>query len=68
MHWSLRQLLVARIYCSDFADFAEINRAWEAFFEGVEPPARTTVGVNALPLDAKVEMEFQFLVDDAATA
>ncbi len=68
MHWSLEQLLVARIFCSDFADFAEINRAWEAVFVGIEPPARTTVGVNALPLGAKVEMEFQFLVDDTAQA
>ncbi|MEO7855102.1 MAG: RidA family protein [Rubrivivax sp.] len=68
MYWSLEQLLVARIFCSDFADFAEINRAWEAVFDGIEPPARTTVGVNALPLGARVEMEFQFVVDDTARA
>ena len=64
--WSLEQLLVARIFCSDFSRFAEINRAWDEAFEGIAPPARTSVGVAALPLGALVEMEFQFVVAQAA--
>lgn len=60
--WPLDRLVVVRIFCSDFAQFADVNRAWEAFFEGLVPPARTSVGVSALPLGALVEMEFQFLV------
>jgi 2-iminobutanoate/2-iminopropanoate deaminase len=64
--WSLEQLLMARIFCSDFSRFADINRAWDEAFEGIEPPARTSVGVDALPLGALVEMEFQFVVDQAA--
>ena len=63
MGWSREQLVLARIFCTDFAAFADVNRAWEAFFDGVVPPARTSVGVSALPLGALVEMEFQFLVD-----
>jgi 2-iminobutanoate/2-iminopropanoate deaminase len=66
MHWPLDQLLVVRIFCTDFAAFPQVNRAWEAFFDGIVPPARTSVGVTALPLGALVEMEFQFLVDSPA--
>ena len=57
--WSLDQMLVARIYCRDFDDFPQINLVWETCFDGVVPPARTSVGVSALPLRAAVEMEFQ---------
>ncbi len=60
--WALGQLVLARIFCADFAAFAEVNRAWEAFFEGHDPPARTSVGVQALPLGALVEIEFQFCI------
>lgn len=64
--WSLEQLLIARIFCSDFSVFGEINRAWDAFFTGTVPPARTSVGVGALPLGALVEIEFQFWVEPTA--
>lgn len=64
MGWSLDQLVIVRIFCSDFTRFAEVNRAWEAFFDGRVPPARTSVGVGALPIGALVEMEFQFVVGD----
>ncbi len=63
--WSLDRLVLARIFCTDLSRFAEVNRAWEAFFDGTVPPARTSVGVSALPLGATVEMEFQFVVDPA---
>ncbi len=60
--WSLEQLVAARIYCADFAEFPDVNRAWEACFDTVAPPARTSVGAVALPLGARVEMEFQLVV------
>ncbi|MFO1274061.1 MAG: RidA family protein [Rubrivivax sp.] len=60
--WRLEQLVAARIYCADFAEFPEVNRAWEECFDAVAPPARTSVGVSALPLAARVEMEFQLVV------
>jgi len=34
---------------------------WEEFFtQDIPPPARTSVGVAALPLGATVEMAFRF--------
>lgn len=66
--WSLDRLLLARIFCADFSAFGEVNRAWEAFFADGVPPARTSVGVNALPLGALVEIEFQFVVGPVVPA
>lgn len=60
---ALDQLMLARIYCADFSQFGVINEVWQAFFQDRTPPARTSVGVAALPLGALVEMEFQFVID-----
>jgi 2-iminobutanoate/2-iminopropanoate deaminase len=60
---ALIDLVQVRIYTTRFEQFAEINRAWEEVFAQVEPPARTSVGVAALPLGASVEMEFTFYRD-----
>ncbi len=58
MDWS--HVVSARIFTTRFGDFAAINRAWERVFtDATTPPARTAVGVVALPLDATVEMEFR---------
>ena len=57
----LCDLVVARIYTTRFDRFAEINEAWEEIFRAdIVPPARTAVGVAALPLNASVEIEFSF--------
>jgi 2-iminobutanoate/2-iminopropanoate deaminase len=57
-------LMIARIFTTRFERFAEINAAWESFFRAPampsSPPARTSVGVAALPLDADIEIEFCF--------
>jgi len=59
---TLDDLLIARIFTTRFDAFAEINAAWEEVFTAeVIPPARTTVGVTALPLGATVEIEFSFV-------
>ena len=42
------------VYLTDMADFAEMNEAYRTRFEA---PARTTVGVAALPMNARVEIE-----------
>lgn len=61
---TLRELVIARIYTTRFDEFPAINAAWEAWLgEGTTPPARTSVGVSALPLAATVEMEFAFYGD-----
>lgn len=58
--FTLEQLCMARVYATCFDRFDEINRVWESQFVEVAPPARTSVGVNALPLGALVEIEFCF--------
>ena len=44
------------IYVTDMSTFAEVNAAYGAFF-GDAPPARSTIGVAALPLGAQVEVD-----------
>ena len=55
-------LAFARVYAADFANFADFNTVWEALFNSISvpPPARSSVGVSALPLNAIVEIEFMF--------
>lgn len=58
---SLDDLVSTTIYTTRFGEFPDINAAWEAVFtDEVRPPVRTSIGVNALPLGASVEMEFMF--------
>ena len=67
--WSRSQLVLARIYCADFSAFGLVNQAWDAFFSAQDPlPARTSLGVQALPLGALVEIEFQFIVAEQTGA
>ncbi|KPJ83771.1 MAG: reactive intermediate/imine deaminase [Gemmatimonas sp. SG8_23] len=44
------------VYLTDMGDFAEMNEAYATRFTS-PPPARTTVGVAALPMGARVEIE-----------
>ncbi len=55
-------LAMARVFAKDFAGFGDFNAAWEALFNNLDtpPPARSSVGVNALPLGANIEIEFTF--------
>lgn len=58
---TLDDLVSARIFTTQFNQFPAINAAWEDVFDaGDRLPARTAVGVSALPLGATVEMEFTF--------
>ena len=62
---SLDDMVSATIYTTRLDQFAEINAAWEAVFSADgHLPARTSVGVNALPMNAVVEMEFLFYKQD----
>ena len=55
-------LAIARIFTPEMDKFGEINAAWEQVFNNIPhaPPARTSIGVAALPLKARVEIEFTF--------
>jgi 2-iminobutanoate/2-iminopropanoate deaminase len=44
------------VFLTDMADFAEMNEVYSAFFSAPRP-ARSTIGVAALPLGAHVEIE-----------
>ena len=62
---TLENIASARIYTTRMDQFSEINRAWEeVFVPSVEPPARTSIGVAALPLGASVEIEFMLYKED----
>lgn len=55
------QLVSCNVYLVDFQNFPEVNVEWEKFLSGAQvPPARTTVGVSALPIGAQVEINFLF--------
>ena len=44
------------VYVTDMGTFPEVNEAYASFF-GAAPPARSTIGVAALPLGARVEVD-----------
>lgn len=64
----LEDMVSARIYTVQFYRFAEINAVWEAYFADLALPARTSLGVVALPLGALVEIEFAFYRQDKENA
>ena len=51
------------IYVTDMESFREVNEAYGAYFES-EPPARSTIGVAALPLGAQVEIDAVIALPD----
>jgi 2-iminobutanoate/2-iminopropanoate deaminase len=53
---SLADAVRCGIYVTDISTFKQVNEAYGAYFES-EPPARTTIGVAALPLGAAVEID-----------
>ena len=53
---SLSGLVKTTIFLTDLANFQEVNGAYGAVFSEA-PPARSTIGVAALPLGASIEIE-----------
>ena len=47
----------ANVYLTDMANFEKMNEVYRGFFKS-DPPARTTIGVSALPGDTPVEITF----------
>ena len=51
-------LVKLTIYMTDISKFKDVNALYEEFFKEVDPkPARVTVGVKELPLNAQIEIE-----------
>src|SRR4051812_23967928 len=51
------------IYVTDISTFKDVNEAYGTYFDR-EPPARSTIGVAALPLGAHVEIDMVLAVPD----
>jgi 2-iminobutanoate/2-iminopropanoate deaminase len=51
-----RQVVKTTIFLTDLADFAAVNQVYGGYFP-VDPPARATVQVAALPRGARVEID-----------
>lgn len=45
------------VFVTDLRGFSYVNESFKAFFSGIDYPARSTVEVSGLPLNAKVEIE-----------
>ncbi|MEE9911222.1 MAG: Rid family detoxifying hydrolase [Deltaproteobacteria bacterium] len=53
---SLNNIVKTTIFLKSISDFAAVNEVYAGFFP-VEPPARSTVEVSALPKGAPLEIE-----------
>jgi len=53
---SLSKVLRATVFLRSMDDFAAMNEVYAKYFPDT-PPARTTVAVAGLPLDARVEID-----------
>ena len=51
------RMLSATIYLPDMGDFAELNKAWEAWVPAGHCPARATVEASLAAADYKVEIQ-----------
>lgn len=61
---SYHDVLKATVYLADMSEFAAFNAVYAKYF-GDEPPARVTVGIAALPRNARVEIEVVALLATA---
>jgi 2-iminobutanoate/2-iminopropanoate deaminase len=52
----IEDVIKATVFLVDMSEFADVNEVWIKFF-GNHRPARTAIGVGALPLGASVEIE-----------
>lgn len=52
---SLKDVVKTTIYLKNIKDFAEVNKIYAEYFS--HKPARTTIEVSNLPLEANIEIE-----------
>ena len=53
---TLQQVVKTNVYLLEMSHFSAMNKVYESWF-GDHRPARTTIAVKSLPLDALVEIE-----------
>jgi len=54
---SFGDVVKATIFLIDMGDFGAVNTIYGKAFEGITPPARSTIAVAGLPKGARVEIE-----------
>ena len=59
---SLRNVVKTTVFLADMNDFQAMNRVYGQYFPD-KPPARSTVQVARIPLDALVEIEAVAILD-----
>ena len=59
---SYARIVKTTIFLTNLGDFTRVNAIYASAFEGVAPPARSTVQVAALPKGAQVEIEVTALL------
>ena len=52
----LENIVRCDIFVTDLSLFKEINEVYATFFDGIDPPARQTVQVARLPMQAPIEI------------
>jgi 2-iminobutanoate/2-iminopropanoate deaminase len=60
---SLTDAVRVGIYVTDISTFGDVNEAYGTYFTS-DPPARSTIGVAALPLGAEVEIDAVLALPD----
>ena len=60
---TLDNVVKTTVFLADMNDFAEMNKMYAEFFNENKAPARSTVEVARLPLDADVEIEVMASLD-----
>lgn len=53
---TMQHIVKTTVFLADINDFAEMNKVYATFFEGVAP-ARSAMAVKTLPKGARVEIE-----------
>lgn len=61
---STAQVLRAAIYLADLSNFPRVNEVYARHFRGEPLPARSTIGVAALPLGAAIEVDVTAALPD----
>lgn len=54
---SLANVVRASVYLTDLSLFPRVNAVYARYFGAEPPPARSTLGVAALPLGAQIEID-----------
>ena len=53
---SLDMIIKITVFLTDLTNFPDLNTVFEEFFK-INPPARSTIEVSALPMGAQIEIE-----------